>query len=112
MKVAIPTAEGLLCQHFGHCQVFTIFEADPEAKTIQSTETLTPPPHEPGVLPRWLSELGANLIIAGGMGRRAIDLFTENGVKVIVGAQPGKPEEVLQAWMDGSLVTGGNLCDH
>ena len=71
-----------------------------------------PPPHEPGVLPRWLSELGANIIIAGGMGRRAQDLFTENGIKVVVGAVSETPEKLAQAYLQNILVVGENCCDH
>ena len=54
MKIAIPTADGVLCPHFGHCQHFTIVEIDPESKSIIKSEAMTPPPHEPGV---WEGEL-------------------------------------------------------
>jgi predicted Fe-Mo cluster-binding NifX family protein len=85
---------------------------DNESKTITKGELLTPPPHEPGVLPRWLAEKGANVIIAGGMGARAQSLFTENGIKVVVGAQPGDPEEIVKTYLDGKLTVGQNICDH
>ncbi len=111
-RIAIPVAEGKLCMHFGHCQQFALVDIDPEAKTIQQTRLLTPPPHEPGVFPKWLAEQGANLIIAGGMGSRAQSLFTEQGVAVLVGAAPGSPEEVVQEYLAGTLQTGANICDH
>ncbi|HNX59737.1 MAG TPA: iron-sulfur cluster carrier protein MrpORP, partial [Spirochaetota bacterium] len=75
MKVAIPTANGRLNSHFGHCDNLIIFEVDEKSKTILSKSDLTPPPHEPGLLPRWLGERGINLVIAGGMGGRAQSLF-------------------------------------
>ncbi len=62
MKFAIPLAEGKLTAHFGHCQEFAIVNV--EENEIKNTEILVPPPHEPGVLPKWLGELGANVIIA------------------------------------------------
>ena len=68
MKFAIPFAEGKLAVHFGHSQAFALIEV--EENQIKNTEYLVPPPHEPGVLPKWLSDLGANIIIAGGMGNR------------------------------------------
>ncbi len=111
MKIAIPTAEGLLCAHFGHCQQFTILEVDSEEKKIIKSEALTPPPHEPGVFPSWLGQLGCNLIIAGGMGGRAIDLFQQNGIQVVVGAKSKNPEEIVLAYLNGELMTGSNLCD-
>ncbi|MBN2686267.1 MAG: hypothetical protein JXR40_13385, partial [Pontiellaceae bacterium] len=58
MKIAIPTANGKLCMHFGHCEVFTLLEVDPENKKVISTKELDPPPHEPGVLPHWLAGQG------------------------------------------------------
>lgn len=112
MKIAIPTTDGKLCMHFGHCEVFSIFEVDEKTKSIKSKEMVTPPPHEPGLLPKWLGELGVNLIIAGGMGMRAQQLFTANGVKVVVGASSEDPELTLKAYLKGDLVTGANVCDH
>lgn len=112
MKIAIPVAEGQLCMHFGHCEQFVIIEADERTRKISGQSRLTPPPHEPGVLPKWLHEQGANVIIAGGMGQRAQSLFAENGIKVVVGALAGDPEQLAKAFLDGSLKTGGNVCDH
>ncbi|MFP4362766.1 MAG: NifB/NifX family molybdenum-iron cluster-binding protein [Spirochaetia bacterium] len=110
MKIAIPTAQGRLCPHFGHCETFSIFEI--EDNNIVSSESLTPPPHEPGVLPKWLHEQGATAIIAGGMGRRAQDLFSQNDITVIVGAESKAPDKVVNDYLSGKLETGNNLCDH
>ena len=89
MKIAIPMLDGKLCMHFGHCAQFALVDADEKTKTVTGTRMLTPPPHEPGVLPRWLHEQGANVIIAGGMGQRAQSLFTENGCAANLGPFPG-----------------------
>ena len=110
MKFAIPLAEGKLTAHFGHCQEFALVEV--EDNQIKTKETLVPPPHEPGVLPKWLHEQGANVIIAGGMGARALDLFTQNDIKVIVGAAALAPEELVEQYLNNTLQTGGNVCDH
>ncbi|MDA3925596.1 MAG: NifB/NifX family molybdenum-iron cluster-binding protein [Kiritimatiellae bacterium] len=112
MKIAIPLAEGKLAMHFGHCAVFALLSFDEETKEIIGREDLVPPMHEPGVLPKWLAEQGANLIIAGGMGSRAQMLFTQNNIKVMVGAPSVTPEELVKAFADGSLETGVNMCDH
>lgn len=112
MKIAIPTVDGVLCAHFGHCQQFAVLDVDPDTKTINSTALLTPPPHEPGVLPAWLGQMGCDLIIAGGMGGRALELFKSNGVDVIIGAPTGKPDEIVLAHLNGTLRTGQNVCDH
>ena len=112
MKLAIPTADGKLCMNFGHCKKFAILEIDEEAKTVVGTKLMTPPPHEPGVLPRWLHEQGANIIIAGGIGQRAQTLFTQNGIDVIAGAPVAEPEAIAAAYLAGTLETGNNACDH
>lgn len=110
MKFAIPLAEGKLTGHFGHCQEFAL--VDVEDNKIKNTEKMVPPPHEPGVLPRWLHEQGTNVIIAGGMGARALDLFAQNGIKVLTGAPSLAPEELVHQYLDNSLHTGANVCDH
>lgn len=112
MKVAIPTANGKLNSHFGHCDNFIIFEVDEKSKKILSKSDLTPPPHEPGLLPRWLGERGINLVIAGGMGGRAQTLFAEQGIKVVTGAPADDAQKLVEAYFGGTLVTGDNTCDH
>ena len=110
MKIAIPVAEGRLTAHFGHAAEFAIVHVADQK--IEKKELLTPPPHEPGVLPRWLHEQGVGVIIAGGMGQRALALFGENGIKVIPGAPSLTPEELVHQYLGNTLVTGDNVCDH
>jgi predicted Fe-Mo cluster-binding NifX family protein len=110
LKIAIPTANGRLTPHFGHCQQFAIVTI--QDGSVESTEFAKPPPHEPGVLPRWLHEQGVERVIAGGMGRRAQAFFQQFGIEVVVGAPSDTPEAVAQAYLDDSLETGANLCDH
>ncbi len=112
MRIAIPVAEGRLAMHFGHCQEFALVDVNEASRAVSGSESLVPPPHAPGVLPKWLAEQGATVIIAGGMGVRAQGLFAEAGIEVLVGAPSAPPEEIVKAYLDGSLKTGGNLCDH
>ncbi len=111
MTVAIPTtAAGTVSTHFGHCEEFTLFEI--KDGTIAAQRKLTPPPHEPGVLPKWLHQQGADVIITGGMGQRARDLFEQFSIKTVVGISGGSPEDVVQEYLKGTLESSGNLCDH
>ena len=112
MKFAIPTVDGLLCPHFGHCQRFAIIDVNTDDNSISNIETLTPPAHEPGVLPAWLGQMGCDVIISGGMGGRAQTIFNQNGIRVIVGAPSDKPETIVKAYLEGKLITGDNVCDH
>lgn len=112
MKIAIPVRNNALCQHFGHCDQFYICNADVQSKEIQSFELITPPPHEPGLLPRWLAEKQINVIIAGGMGQKAKQLFAQRGIEVFVGAPAIEPKVVVEKYMNNDLVYGVNACDH
>jgi predicted Fe-Mo cluster-binding NifX family protein len=112
MRIAIPVSEGKLSAHFGHCEAFALIDVDAESGEVTG-QTLAPsPPHQPGMLPGWLAEQGANLIIAGGMGQRAQTLFQQVGVDVIIGAPPEAPETLVQAYCRGNLASGANPCDH
>jgi len=98
--------------HFGHCERFALVEVDLATKKILNREDIDAPPHQPGLLPPWLAERGANMIIAGGMGRRAQDLFVEQGIQVIVGAPADTPERLVSDYLAGTLQAGENVCDH
>jgi Mrp family chromosome partitioning ATPase/predicted Fe-Mo cluster-binding NifX family protein len=107
---AVPVSDGKLCAHFGHCDQFALIET--ENGEIKETSMHTPPPHEPGVLPKWLHEQGAHVVLAGGMGARAQELFSQNGIKVLTGAPTDSPESLVNLYLADSLVTGENVCDH
>jgi Mrp family chromosome partitioning ATPase/predicted Fe-Mo cluster-binding NifX family protein len=111
MKFAVPTNEGKLCMHFGHCEAFALIDTDSQGKIVNEAY-VTPPPHEPGLLPPWLAQQGVNCIIAGGMGSRAQQLFAGQGIKVVTGAQKGEPRAAVENFLKGTLVTGANTCDH
>ena len=111
MRIAIPLFQEKLSLHFGHCDQFAIFEVD-DSQQVVSKNNETPPAHAPGILPQWLGGMCVNVIIAGGMGQRAQQLFAQNGIEVVIGAQANTPEELVSAYLKGSLVTGDNICDH
>ncbi len=109
-KIAIPMADGMLCAHFGHCQQFEVFET--AGQDIINETKVTPPPHEPGLLPGWLAERGVTDVIAGGMGQRAIVLFNQHQINVFVGAPTKAPKKLVEDFLDDSLQVGANYCDH
>jgi len=110
--IAIPVADGRLSQHFGHCEQFAIFDVDRQAGAVLNQRDVEPPPHEPGVLPRWLREQGVKLVISGGMGGRAIQMFNQFGVDVLLGASAEPPETIVADFLAGRLKSGDNICDH
>ena len=112
MRIAIPLVQGKLSLHFGHCEQFAIIDVDNEAGKVTNKERFTPPAHEPGALPKWLSGMCVDVIIAGGMGQRAQQLFAQNNIDVVVGAPDSKPEELTTQYITGRLQCGENICDH
>ncbi|MGA1844988.1 MAG: NifB/NifX family molybdenum-iron cluster-binding protein [bacterium] len=112
MRIAIPLANGRLAMHFGHCGQFALVDVDLSAGRILSRKDIEAPQHQPGLLPPWLAQQGATLIIAGGMGQRAQALFADHGIQVLVGAPAETPERLVNAYLSGTLATGENICDH
>ena len=112
MKIAIPLANGRLSMHFGHCERFALVDVDTTEKKILKREDIDAPPHQPGLLPPWLAERGATMIIAGGMGQRALGLFAEQGIQVVLGAPADTPEKLVVDFLAGTLQVGDNVCDH
>jgi len=111
MKIALPVDGGRVSGHFGHAEKFAIFEVDCSSNAITGSSEAVPPPHEEGVLPEWLHKQGVSLIIAGGLGRKAKQLFGDMGIDVLTGAPQDEPASVVRSHLDGTLKSGGNVCD-
>jgi predicted Fe-Mo cluster-binding NifX family protein len=109
-KIAIPTSNGQLDPHFGHCRQFTLVEVEDDL--IQGTTILEAPPHKPGLLPPWLVERDVTDVIAGGMGNRAIQLFNQFGINVFVGAPILSPPELVTGLIEKTITFAANYCDH
>ena len=108
MKVAIAKDGNRVSQHFGHCEGFEVFEVNNGA--VEGRSFLPNPGHRPGFLPKFIAEKGIHVIIAGGMGATAQELFKENGVDVVVGAQ-GNMEDVIDQYIKGELKSSGSVCE-
>lgn len=109
-RIAIPIAGDMLSTHFGHCEKFAIIDANDGQ--ITATRHLYPPQHQPGIYPAFLAAQGVNTVITGGMGQRALSLFAQHNIKVCTGVSQGEPESLARAYLNDSLTSGQNLCDH
>ena len=107
---AVPTTKGELTQHFGHCEKFAIIETDNDK--IVKEDYVVPPLHQPGVYPKYLADRGVHVIIAGGMGQKAQELFALNNIEVYLGITADPPQKLVQYYLDDHLQSGDNLCDH
>ncbi|AOR24154.1 NifB/NifX family molybdenum-iron cluster-binding protein [Clostridium taeniosporum] len=107
MKIAIASEEKYVSGHFGHCEGFTIY--DLEGKEISKKEFIPNPGHKPGYLPVFLKGHDVNVIIAGGMGATAQELFKENNIEVIVGIE-GLCDDIIQKFIKSELKSTGSIC--
>ncbi len=112
MKIAIPTLDGKLCGHFGHCETFSFAEINPETNEILSITTGAP---EEGVSCQcagWVAEQGASIVLAGGMGGRPMMMFEQLGVQVISGCPELEIKEIVELFLNQTLEIGENACNH
>lgn len=107
MRVAVASDGTMVSGHFGHCEGFTLYDID-NVVVINKTFVANPG-HKPGYLPVFLKEKNTDVIIAGGMGEAAQELFHENGIEVVVGAQ-GNADDVVKLYIAGGLKSTGSVC--
>lgn len=107
MKIAVASEKAMVTEHFGHCENFNIYEVE-KGKIIQTT-SVPNPGHKPGYLPNFLNDMGVKVIISGGMGGGAVDIFNEKGIEVITGAQ-GYAETAVKKYLNGELKSTGSIC--
>ena len=113
--IAVPVdADGTLSAHFGHASTFTFFIVDTHKQTIVEKKDLTPPDHQPGVIPRWVAAQGAHVMLAGGMGEKAKSALASLGVHVVDGVMDNgmDADALIRHYMDGILIQGGPGCSH
>lgn len=109
MRIAIAADGSEVSSHFGHCERYALYHI--RGREIISQEYILNPGHEPGMLPRMLASCGITHVLAGGMGMKAVRLFEEQGIDVIVGIA-GPVDEIALGFAKDRIVPGGNLCDH
>jgi|LGVE01.1.fsa_nt_gb predicted DNA-binding protein (UPF0251 family)/predicted Fe-Mo cluster-binding NifX family protein len=108
--VAFPTTDKVTVDaHFGHTKYFAIFQI--KENDIIDVKYVPSPPHEPGLLPQFLGEQGIHVIITGGMGQMAVNLFNRQNIDVVLGAN-GRIDVNLNEYLGGFLTSQGSSCDH
>ncbi len=108
-KIAIATEGSQVAPHFGRCSGYTVVKVQ-DGKAIDRG-IIPNPGHQPGLLPRYLGEMGVDWVIAGGMGMRAQNLFAEQGILTVIGVT-GTVDTALQDFLSGKLAGGESLCSH
>jgi len=100
MKIAVSSENLSVSEHFGHCTNFNIYVA--ESGGIVAAQSVPNPGHRPGYLPNFLADQGVGVVISGGMGDGAAEIFAERGVEVVTGAS-GSAKEAAQSYLGGTL---------
>jgi len=107
MKIAVASEGTMVTEHFGHCQNFNIYVV--ENSKVVSSESIPSPGHRPGYLPNFLSDMGVNVVMAGGMGGGAVEIFNDKGIEIFTGVS-GRADEAIQNYISGKLISSGSIC--
>lgn len=110
MKIAIPTRDGRVDDHFGHCQAYSIFTA--ENDRITDGPEILPSPQGCGCksnIASVLREMGITVMLAGNMGQGALNVLNSQGIAVYRGCA-GDVREVAEAFLRGAIADSGEGC--
>jgi predicted Fe-Mo cluster-binding NifX family protein len=110
MKIALPSNQNQIDEHFGHCEYFTVFTVD-DQKKILLEEKITPPAGCgcKSDIAFTLAQMGVKLMIAGNMGQGAVNVLNNQGINVLRGCS-GDVKEVVESWLAGKLNDSGIGC--
>jgi len=111
MKIAIPTRNNMVDDHFGHCEFYTIFTVS-KNQTIEQVETL-PSPQGCGCksnIASVLQQKGVTVLLAGNMGAGALHVLNNHGIKVFRGST-GDVRKLTEAYLQGTISDSGKGCE-
>ena len=108
-RIAVTYDNGQVFQHFGHTEMFKIYEVE-EGKVINS-EVIQANGVGHGALAGLLSDNTIDVLICGGIGGGAMAALEEAGIEVCAGAE-GDTDAVVEAYLKGELTSTGVNCDH
>lgn len=111
-KIAIPTRDEMVDDHFGHCAYYTIVTLDDQNQVINRERLASPKGCGcKSNIASVMQEMGISLMLAGNMGMGAYNKLNAHGISVIRGCH-GKVEDVLKAYQSGNLTDSLEACDH
>ncbi|HUN56462.1 MAG TPA: NifB/NifX family molybdenum-iron cluster-binding protein [Smithella sp.] len=110
MKIALPSYNNQIDEHFGHCEYFTVFTID-EQKKISAEEKVASPAGCgcKSNIAQVLAEKGVKLMLAGSMGQGAVNVLNNHGIDVLRGCS-GEVKKVAESWLKGNLNDSGISC--
>ncbi|MEG1607792.1 MAG: NifB/NifX family molybdenum-iron cluster-binding protein [Mucinivorans sp.] len=111
MKIAIPTRQNEVDDHFGHCDHYTIVTI--EDQKVINTQAL-PSPQGCGCksnIAATLHSMGVEVMLAGSMGQGAYNVLQGQQIKVIRGCS-GSVESLIEKYLKGSITDSAEQCAH
>ncbi len=108
MRIAVSadTKNGLdsvVSPHFGRCPYFVLVDLDDHDVTeVKEVDNPYYGHHQPGQVPALIDSLGANVMLTGGMGGRAITFFQQFGIEGVTGAY-GTVHQSVERYLGGQL---------
>jgi predicted Fe-Mo cluster-binding NifX family protein len=111
-KIAVPTRDTVVDDHFGHCEKYSIFTIGEDGK-IEATETL-PSPSGCGCksnIAAVFQQSGVTVMLAGNMGGGALNVLNGHGISVYRGCS-GDVRKVVEAYLAGAISDSGAGCHH
>jgi predicted Fe-Mo cluster-binding NifX family protein len=111
MKIALPSRQNQVDEHFGHCEYFTVFTVN-ENNEIMSEETVSSPANCgcKSNIAQTLAQMGVEMMLAGNMGQGAVNVLNSCGIDVLRGCS-GEVKKVAEGWLAGNLKDSGIACD-
>lgn len=110
MRIAISadSNDGLnstVAHHFGRCPYFVLIDVeDDEVQDVNVVDNPYYSAHQPGQVPGFIKEQGADVMLSGGMGRRAIQFFEQYGIESATGAT-GTAGSALECYLSGDMAS-------
>ena len=111
MKIALPSRQNQVDEHFGHCEHFTVFTVNDNNEIL--SEEKVPAPVNCGCksnIAQTLARMGVRMMLAGNMGQGAVTVLNNCGIDVLRGCS-GEVKEVAEHWLAGNLKDSGIACD-
>ena len=111
MKIAVPTRDGRVDDHFGHCAYYTIFDVV-DVKVVNVSRMASPEGCgcKSGIAPV-LRQMGVAVMLAGNMGQGAKNVLEAQRIEVIRGCS-GDVGELVDAYLAGNIKDNGESCTH
>lgn len=117
MRIAIAAEnnnglDSAVSHHFGRCPYFILVDVEvQEVKEVTGVKNPYHSKHNPGQVPAFINSHKVEVMLSGGMGRRAVEFFQQYDIQPVTGAS-GSVRQSLQRYLDGELHEAQSCAEH